>query len=125
MRRLAILVALVFVFAGAFTAWQFRKNVDAAKQQARVNALRQALADMRGAIAKFRADNGRHPHSLEELVPKYLAAIPADPFTGSASWRTTTEETVQPSEDFTAAAPSKSESVVIDVHSSAQGYGDY
>jgi general secretion pathway protein G len=125
MRRLAILVAVVVVFAGAFTAWQFKKNIDAAKQQARVNALQQALSDMRGAIAKYHADNGRYPHSLEELVPKYLRAIPTDPMTGNASWRTTTEETVQPSEDFTAAAPAKSESVIVDVHSNAAGYGDY
>ncbi|HEX5223007.1 MAG TPA: hypothetical protein VFZ59_25845 [Verrucomicrobiae bacterium] len=34
------------------------------------------------AIERFRNDNGRRPESLDELVPKYLAEVPEDPFTG-------------------------------------------
>jgi general secretion pathway protein G len=125
MRRLLIVVAAVFVLAGAFAAWQFKKNIEMARQQARVNALHEELAGMRAAIAKFHADNGRYPHTLIELMPKYLPVIPIDPMTGAAdTWRLTTEETVEPSEDFRAETGAKSEPVIVDVHSSAPGYSN-
>lgn len=125
MRRLPIGIVVAIVLAGGFTAVQVKKNMDAARQQAKVNALHDALAQMRGAIAKFRADHGRYPHTLLELMPKYLHVIPIDPMTGAAdTWRLTTEETVQPSEDFSADTGAKSETVVIDVHSSAPGYSN-
>ena len=82
---------------------------------------KQHLAQMRAAIARYKADTGKYPERLETLVPRYLRAIPRDPLTNAADWRVTTEETVLPSSDFqttTAAAPA---SVVIDVHSSAPG----
>ncbi|MGZ5473474.1 MAG: hypothetical protein ACXW31_08680 [Thermoanaerobaculia bacterium] len=82
---------------------------------------KQYLAEMRAAIARHKAETGRYPNSLEDLVPKYLRAIRPDPLTQAADWRVTTEETVLPSSDFqttTAAAPTP---VVIDVHSSAPG----
>ena len=85
-------------------------------------AMRDTLAAMRTAIAHFHDDNSRHPHTLEELVPRYLPAIPRDPVTGSSTtWRLTTEETVQPSADFsvTAAPPSRPE--IINVRSGAPG----
>jgi len=34
------------------------------------------------AVEEFSADTGRPPASLAELVPKYLAAVPIDPFNG-------------------------------------------
>jgi hypothetical protein len=34
------------------------------------------------ALAAFRADTGRYPAKLDELAPKYLAAVPDDLFTG-------------------------------------------
>ena len=77
---------------------------------------------MRKAIADFRAAEGRYPKTLTELVPKYLRAIPVDPVTGSATtWRTTTEETVQPSSDFATATTPQTEKYVVDVHSGASG----
>ena len=89
---------------------------------ARDAALKQAVTDMRGAIARFRQDNGRYPHSLAELVPKYLPQIPTDPFTNSSTtWRVTTEETVQPSSDFQTETVASSPSVITDVHSTAMG----
>jgi hypothetical protein len=33
------------------------------------------------ASQMFRADHGRFPNALDELVPTYLAAVPLDPFT--------------------------------------------
>lgn len=85
-------------------------------------SMQQTLGTLRSAIAKFRDDNGRGPHSLEELVPRYLTKVPVDPVTNSATtWRLTTEESVQPSADFsssTAAAPAPQ---IIEIHSGASG----
>ncbi|HJQ36986.1 MAG TPA: hypothetical protein VKB93_07595 [Thermoanaerobaculia bacterium] len=128
MRRVLIIVVVAVLLAGAFTAWQVKKNMEEARRQAMVNALHENLAQMRGSIAKFRADNGRYPYSLDELVPRYMRRIPPDPMTGEASWRLTTEETVQPSDDFRGSSgglkPAAPQTVVIDVHSSAPGYSN-
>jgi general secretion pathway protein G len=54
--------------------------------RARETTLRQTLAVMRDSIDKFRADRGRYPEDLQELVAKrYLRAVPKDPLTDSAS----------------------------------------
>jgi len=86
-------------------------------------ALKQALGTMRGAIANYRADKGAYPPSLEALVPAYIRKIPADPLTRQADWRVTTEESVQPSSDFTTATAAAPSAVVVDVHSAAPGAG--
>ena len=91
-----------------------------ADDAARDAALKDNLFQLRKAIENYRADTGQHPPSLEALVPKYIRGIPADPITGKADWRVTTEESVAPSADFTTAT-SASSSVVVDVHSAAQG----
>jgi hypothetical protein len=36
------------------------------------------------ALAAYRSDNGRYPAKLDELAPKYLAAVPGDLFSGKA-----------------------------------------
>lgn len=88
----------------------------------RDETLRQQLAGMRSAMTRFRVDQGRDPHSLDELVPKYLRAIPVDPFTqSSTTWRVTTEETVLPSSDFQTGTVAAATSVVIEVRSAAPG----
>jgi general secretion pathway protein G len=84
-------------------------------------SLKQTLGTIRNAIAAYRADTGAFPPSLEALVPKYLPAVPADPMTQQKNWRLTTEETVEPSADFTTATPSAPPAVVVDVHSAAPG----
>lgn len=90
-------------------------------QAAQEAAMRSTLASVRTAIAKFHNDNGRHPHSLDELVPRYIDRVPADPITGSATtWRLTTEETVRPSEDFTTRTAER-EVFVLDLRSGAPG----
>ncbi|HEX8169155.1 MAG TPA: type II secretion system protein G [Thermoanaerobaculia bacterium] len=113
-RRLAIVAALALV---ACT----REQPDTREAK-----LRAQLTEMRAAIARFQKDNGRRPHSLQELVPRYLRAIPEDPFTNSnATWRVDTEEEVQPSADFTTSA-TRTEVFVLDVHSGAgKPYSDY
>lgn len=104
---------LVFI---ALLALACREKYDAARDA----TLQQTLSGMRAAIAKYRADRGHYPPSLEALVPQYLATVPADPFTRKADWRLTTEESVTPSADFTTGT-SASSSVVVDVHSAAPG----
>ena len=91
------------------------------KPDPRPEALRQTLATLREAIRHFHADNSRYPRTLEELAPKYIAKVPADPITNTASWRLITEESVQPSTDFQSDAPQAAAPVIIDVQSSAPG----
>jgi general secretion pathway protein G len=53
--------------------------------KAREAVLKRDLFVFRDAIDQFRADQGKYPDSLRELVDReYLRAIPADPFTKSA-----------------------------------------
>jgi general secretion pathway protein G len=56
--------------------------------RAREASLRESLAVMRDAVDKFRADTGRYPETLQELVGKsYLRKVPPDPITESTeSW---------------------------------------
>ncbi len=54
------------------------------KIQGQVNT---ALAALRVALYRFRADQRRYPSSLRFLVPRYLKAVPADPLTGSTRER--------------------------------------
>ena len=85
-------------------------------------AMRDSLAKIRTAVVKFHDDNGRHPHALDELVPRYLTSIPADPVTkSSTTWRLVTEEIVQPSADFSATAAPAAKPAIIDVRSGATG----
>ena len=109
MRLRALLALALFALA-------CKGNEDVLRRE---EALRQNLAQIRGAIAAYRAEHGRHPARLEDLVPKHLPAIPADPMGGD--WRVTTEETVQPSSDFQTGTSEAPQSVVIDVHSGAAG----
>ncbi len=53
--------------------------------RAQETALKSNLAQMRDAIDKFYADQGRYPSSLNELVTRrYLRTIPLDPLTQRA-----------------------------------------
>lgn len=60
-------------------------GVDASREA----VLRHNLKETREVIDKFRADSGRFPDSLQELVDRrYLRALPGDPITESeATWR--------------------------------------
>jgi hypothetical protein len=85
-------------------------------------AMQQTLGTLRTAIAKFCDDNGHGPHSLDELVPRYLTKVPVDPVTNSAkTWRLTTEETVQPSADFSSSTAAPLPPQIIEIHSGAPG----
>jgi general secretion pathway protein G len=119
-RRLAIALGVIMILGALYGARIIRNEKVAHFRRA--DGLRQNLQIMRKAIADFRAAEGRYPRKLGELVPKYLRAIPVDPVTGETStWRVTTEETVQPSSDFTKETPPKSDQYIVDVHSGASG----
>jgi general secretion pathway protein G len=104
-------------FLFALLALACRERYDVQRDE----TLKQTLARMRAAISAYKAEHGQHPASLEALVPQYLPEIPVDPITGAATWRLTTEETVEPSTDFTTGAPGPATSVVVEVHSAAPG----
>jgi general secretion pathway protein G len=80
--------------------------------RAREASLRESLAVMRDALDKYRADTGRYPETLEELVSKrYLRKVPPDPITES----TETWVIVPP--------PDEPGRKVWDIHSGAEGQG--
>ena len=39
-------------------------------------------AEVAVALTNYRVEAGHYPDSLDELVPKYLPSVPADPFDG-------------------------------------------
>ena len=113
LRRGFTLIELLVVMAIIATllsiaAPRYFGQVDVAREK----ALAQSLEVMRDAIDKFRADTGKYPATLNELVEKrYLRKLPVDPITESAE----TWELVPP--------PDPNESGVWDVRSGARGSG--
>jgi general secretion pathway protein G len=79
--------------------------------RAEESALRETLFVVRDAIDKFHGDQGRYPHSLDELVERrYLRGLPSDPVTMS----TDTWSIVPPPTGDTKGS-------VYDLHSGAPG----
>jgi general secretion pathway protein G len=78
-------------------------------EKAKETVLHQNLAAMRDSIDRFRADQGRYPQTLDELVQKrYLRDIPLDPVAQSrTAW------TTEPPADGTPG--------IYNVHSGAKG----
>ena len=53
----------------------------------RIKVRNQNLETLRDALDKFRADQGRYPAALQDLVDRhYLRKIPLDPVTDSSDW---------------------------------------
>lgn len=78
--------------------------------KAREASLKQSLFVMRDVMDQYRADQGRFPNSLAQVVAAgYLRAVPQDPFTRSAQ---TWQEMVDPVE-----------SGISDVHSGSDLVG--
>lgn len=62
---------------------RYLKTLDSAK----VKVQAQNMATLRDAIDKFRADQGRYPVQLDEIVAKqYLRQVPLDPVSGTRAW---------------------------------------
>jgi type II secretory pathway pseudopilin PulG len=115
-KALASVAAIAAVAAAVLWA---RNEQQRREDERRVAAMQSAVTALREGIRTFRQTRGRYPHSLGELP-----SIPVDPVTGSRdTWRVTTEETVQVSDDFTGEARAKpgATSVIIDVRSGASG----
>ena len=78
--------------------------------RAREASLKQTLFNFRDALDQYRADHGKYPQAMAEVVSTgYLRQMPPDPFTRSA---TTWQE-----------IPSESEGGVFDVHSGSPFVG--
>ena len=80
----------------------------------REKSLRRVLRNMRQCIHEFRADKGRLPGDLQELVSAhYIRKVPIDPITGTTtSWHTV----LAPASPLALASPR-----IIDVRSGAPG----
>lgn len=62
---------------------RYLSTTDTAREKVRL----QNMATLRDALDKFKADQGRYPSELAELVQKqYLRNLPVDPVSGSSSW---------------------------------------
>jgi len=62
---------------------RYFKALDGGKEKVQA----QNIATLRDAIDKFRADQGKYPAQLQEIVDKrYLREIPLDPVSGSRNW---------------------------------------
>ena len=91
MRRLGFTVIELLVVLAAIglllsvAAPRYVQHIDAAREV----ALRHNLQQVREAIDKFYADQGRYPDALEELVQRrYLRRVPDDPVSQrSNGWR--------------------------------------
>ncbi len=74
-----MLIALLLSLA----APRYLSTVDRSREKARL----QNQSTIRDALDKFRADQGRYPADLSELVQRqYLRAIPIDPVSGTPDW---------------------------------------
>jgi len=80
--------------------------------KAREAVLMEDLFQMRDAIDKYYADNGKYPGTLTDLtnaqehIKSYLRDVPKDPFTGAVDW-------------ITVAPEGSEEGSVFDVHSAS------
>jgi general secretion pathway protein G len=62
---------------------RYLQTVETSREKVR----QQNMATLRDALDKFKADQGRYPTELAEIVDKqYLRQIPADPVSGSTAW---------------------------------------
>lgn len=89
-RRGFTLIELLVVFALlalllTIAVPRYLHSTEAAKERVRA----QNLATLRDAIDKFKADQGRYPAALSELIQRqYLRQLPLDPVTYSDQWST-------------------------------------
>jgi len=120
--ELLVVVTIIGILAGIALV-----NVRGAQKKAQEAALRADLHEMRKAIDDYYADKQKFPGDLNELVPKYLRKIPADPITKAVDWETVQN---QPgTEDSPAPEPTEAEKNgnegaapgIVDVKSKARG----
>lgn len=84
MKKTAVLAALAAVLGGCAAlldergepASDFEKQTQAADLRAREDKVRVGLGQIEAAIADYYKEQNRIPAGLDELVPKYMAAVP-------------------------------------------------
>ena len=108
--ELLVVMSLIVILAGIGLVVHANSQT-----RAKEAVLKEDLFRLRDAIDQYYADKNAYPPSLDSLVSeKYLRAIPADPFTNSATtWQVTMSE-IDPVNP--AATPG-----VFDVKSGSQG----
>jgi general secretion pathway protein G len=104
--ELIVVITIIMILAG-IAATRYERSVLRAKEA----TLKQDLFIMRNAIQQYTLDKEAGPSSLDDLVPKYISAIPVDPMTRNKDWHAVSEEVLL---DPLQTAPG-----VTDVHSSS------
>jgi general secretion pathway protein G len=114
--ELMIVVSIIGILA-AIAVPNYQWGIIRAKEA----VLRETLYNFRSVLDQFRADQGKYPDSLQELVDKkYLRDIPADPFTKSKeSW--VVLPPIEPSGDVV--TEERGNGAVYDVHSGSDLVG--
>lgn len=85
--ELIVVITIIMILAG-IAATRYERSVVRAKEA----TLKQDLFIMRNAIQQYTLDKEAGPTSLDDLVPKYISAIPVDPITRNKDWHTVSEE---------------------------------
>jgi len=98
--RFLIIGAVLFVVVGALTRLLPRS------MSAELQAVQAQGDSVVAAIERYRSVLGQPPHTLDELTPTYLTAIPSPPW-GTRAWRFTRwiGDSVLPPEGSTSALP--------------------
>jgi len=104
--ELIVVITIIMILAG-IAATRYERSVLRAKEA----TLKQDLFIMRNAIQQYTLDKEAGPSSLDDLVPKYISAIPVDPMTRNKDWHAESEEVLL---DPLQTAPG-----ITDVHSSS------
>jgi prophage antirepressor-like protein len=98
--RILLLGALAFVVVGALT------RLIPTSMSPQLEAVQAQGDSVVSAIERYRSVLGQPPHTLEELVPTYLVAVPS-PAWGTRAWRFTRwiGDSVLPQEGSTGSLP--------------------
>ena len=113
--ELMIVVSTIGILA-AIAVPNYQWSVIKAKEA----VLRENLYNVRNTIDQFRADQGKYPDSLAELIEKkYLRGLPKDPFTGKDD----TWVVVAPPPDTDSGDSAVSKGNVYDIHSGSSLIG--
>lgn len=113
MLELMIVITIILILLGMGVG-QYQQSVLRAKE----SVLMQDLVVMRTAIDQYTIDKQVAPQSLEDLVAAgYLRAVPVDPLTKAADWRTETCDTLL--------SPDQTDIGICNVRSNAGGVSPF
>jgi general secretion pathway protein G len=104
--EMMIVITIILILAGIAAA-RYERSVTRAKEA----TLKQDLFTMRNAIQQYTLDREAGPSSIDDLVPKYLSAVPVDPMTRNRDWQTESEQVLLD--------PLQTTPGITDVHSSS------